>query len=346
VHTIESFVELGITLREMGCDVLCIKDMAGLLSPRDAYELVSGLVVEVGLPVHLHCHATSGMAEAAYYEAARAGVSVIDGAISALAGGTSQPPTETLVAMFRHTPYDTGLDMALLGQIANHFREARKRYGRFESTFTGVDTRVLANQIPGGMISNLANQLREQDALDRMDEVLDEVPRVRADLGFPPLVTPSSQIVGTQATFNVLGGERYGRVMRETKLYCQGMYGRPPAPMEPDVVARCLGDEQPIQGRAADLLEPEMAAARELLGDCYHDEEDAISVALFPQLAETYLRIRDSGGEDPAQLKAVLAAIAYDVNERNQRVHEHGPAGGGMNPWKMAGRWEITRYRG
>ncbi len=346
VHTIESFVALGTTLREMGCDVLCVKDMAGLLSPRDAYELVSGLVVEVGLPVHLHCHATSGMAEAAYYEAARAGASVIDGAISALAGGTSQPPTETLVAMLRGTPYDTGLDLALLGRIADHFREARKRYGRFESAFTGVDTRVLANQIPGGMISNLANQLREQDALDRMDEVLEEVPRVRADLGYPPLVTPSSQIVGTQATFNVLGGERYGRVMRETRLYCQGRYGRPPAPMDPEVVSTCLGDEEPIQGRPADLLPPEMPAARELLGDRYRDEEDAVTVALFPQLAETYLRIRDSGGEDPAQLRAALAAVAYDVHERNQRAHEEGPAAGGMNPWKLAGRWEITRYRG
>ncbi len=346
VHTIESFVELGRTLQRMGCDVLCIKDMAGLLSPRDAYNLVSGLVVEVGLPVHLHCHATSGMAEASYFEAARAGVTVIDGAISALSGGTSQPSTETLVAMLRDTPYETGLDLELLEQIAVHFREVRKHYGRFESSFTGVDTRVLSNQIPGGMISNLANQLRDQDALDRMDEVLAEVPRVRADLGFPPLVTPSSQIVGTQATFNVLTGTRYGTVTRETKQYCLGSYGKPPAPMDPEVVAAAVGDDEPIVGRAADGLEPEMPAAEEALGERAESVEDVIAHAIFPQLSEMYLKIRDQGDEDPDQLKAAMAAVAFDIHERNQRVTDDGPAEGGVNPWKLAGRWEITRYRG
>jgi len=345
VHTIDSFVELGVTLREMGCDVICIKDMAGLLSPRDAYDLVAGLVHEVELPVHLHCHSTSGMAEATYFEAARAGVSIIDGAISALSGGTSQPPTETLVAMFRGTPYETPLNLELLGEIAEHFREARKHYGRFESSFTGVDTRVLTNQIPGGMISNLANQLREQDALDRMDDVLAEVPRVRAELGYPPLVTPSSQIVGTQATINVLTGERYGTVTRETRLYCLGKYGQPPAPMSPEVVARAVGDEEPIVGRAADDLEPELPAAEALLGDRSAGEEDVITAAIFPQLAETYLEIRDRGGEDPEQLLAALAAVAFDVHERNQRVQDHGPTEDGVSPWKMAGRWEITRSR-
>jgi pyruvate carboxylase subunit B len=346
VHTIESYVELGQTLREMGCDLLCIKDMAGQISPKDAHDLVKGLVDEVGLPVHVHCHATSGMAEAAYYECARAGAAVIDGAISALAGGTSQPPTETLVAMFRDTPYDTGLDLELLGEIATHFREARKRYGRFESSFTGVDTRVLTYQIPGGMISNLANQLREQDALDKMGDVLEEVPRVRADLGYPPLVTPSSQIVGTQATFNVLTGQRYATVTRETRLYCLGKYGRPPAPLNPDVVELAIGDETPVEGRAADLLEPELPAAEERLGDRCEGIEDVITAAIFPQLTETYLKIRDTGGEDPDRLLAALAAVAFDVRERNTRVVDNGPATGGVNPWKLAGRWEITRARG
>ncbi len=345
VHTIESFVALGVTLREMGCDQLCIKDMAGLLAPKDAHALVAGLVHEVGLPVHLHCHATSGMGEASYYEAARAGVTVIDGAISALAGGTSQPPTETLVAMFQGTPYDTGLDLELLGQIADHFREARKRYGRFESAFTGVDSRVLTWQIPGGMISNLANQLREQEALDRMDEVLEEVPRVRAELGYPPLVTPSSQIVGTQATINVLTGQRYGTVTRETKLYCLGRYGRPPAPMDPEVVALAVGEEVPAEGRAADELDPELPGAEELLGDRSEGIEDVITAAIFPQLLETYLEIRDQGGEDPEQLLAALAAVAFDVHDRNQRVHDDDGPNGGINPWKLAGRWEITRSR-
>ena len=345
VHTIDSFVTLGQTLREMGCDVLCIKDMAGLLSPRDAYDLVSGLVHDVGLPVHLHCHSTSGMAEATYFEAARAGVSVIDGAISALAGGTSQPPTETLVAMLRGTPYETPIDLTLLNEIADHFREARKRYGRFESDFTGVDTRVLTYQIPGGMISNLANQLREQDALDRMDEVLDEVPRVREELGFPPLVTPSSQIVGTQATINVLTGQRYGTVTRETKLYCLGRYGQPPAPMDPEVVQLAVGDETPVQGRAADELEPELPAAADLLGDRSNGIEDVITAAIFPQLLGTYLEIRDQGGENPDELLAALAAVAFDVHDRNQTIEGGHGAGKGMNPWKMAGRWELTRFR-
>jgi pyruvate carboxylase subunit B len=345
VHTIDSFVALGKTLREMGCDVLCIKDMAGLLSPRDAYDLVSGLVHEVGLPVHLHCHSTSGMAEATYFEAARAGVSVIDGAISALAGGTSQPPTETLVAMLRGTPYETPIDLTLLDEIADHFRQARKRYGRFESDFTGVDTRVLTYQIPGGMISNLANQLREQDALDRMDEVLDEVPSVREELGFPPLVTPSSQIVGTQATLNVLTGQRYGTVTRETKLYCLGKYGQPPAPMDPEVVALAVGDEEPIVGRAADELEPELPAAEDLLGDRSNGIEDVITAAIFPQLLGTYLKIRDLGGEDPDELLAALAAVAFDVHDRNQTMEEDQGPRRRMNPWKLAGRWEITRFR-
>ncbi len=346
VHTIESFVAVGKTLREMGCDLVCVKDMAGLLSPRDAYELVGSLVHDVGLPVHLHCHATSGMAEATYYEAARAGVAVIDGALSALAGGTSQPPTETLVAMLQGTPYDTGLELGRLGEIADHFRDARKRYGRFESAFTGVDSRVLTYQIPGGMISNLANQLREQDALDRMDEVLEEVPRVRKDLGYPPLVTPSSQIVGTQATFNVLTGQRYGTVTRETKLYCLGKYGQPPAPMDPAVVKLAVGDETPITGRHADLLEPELPAAEALVGDRKQSDEDVITAAIFPQLLEQYLRIRDQGGEDPDQFRAALAAVAFDIHERNQRVADDGTGPrGGINPWKMAGRWEITRSR-
>jgi len=345
VHTIDSFVSLGQTLREMGCDILCVKDMAGLLSPRDAYDLVSGLVHDVGLPVHLHCHSTSGMAEATYFEAVRAGASVIDGAISALAGGTSQPPTETLVAMLKGTPYETPIDLTLLDEIADHFREARKRYGRFESDFTGVDTRVLTYQIPGGMISNLANQLREQDALDRMDEVLDEVPRVREELGFPPLVTPSSQIVGTQATINVLTGQRYGTVTRETKLYCLGKYGQPPAPMDPAVVELAVGAESPIQGRAADELEPELPAAEALLGDRSEGIEDVITAAIFPQLIGAYLKIREQGGEDPDALLAALAAVAFDVHDRNQTVEEDGGTGKGMNPWKLAGRWEITRSR-
>ncbi len=227
VHTIEQFVEQALELEAMGCDSVAIKDMAGLLTPAAAEALVSRLVARLRVPVHLHTHATSGLAAMCHLKAIEAGCRHVDTAISAFAGGASHPPTESLVAALRDTPWDTGLDLGLLQEIGAHFAEVRRRYRRFESEWTGVDTRVHVTQVPGGMISNLHAQLKAQGALGRMNEVLAEIPRVREDLGYPPLVTPTSQIVGTQAVLNVLTGERYKTVTNEVKAYLLGRYGRP-----------------------------------------------------------------------------------------------------------------------
>src|SRR5919108_536029 len=223
--------------------------MAGLLAPLEAYQLVTRLKAAVRVPIHLHSHYTSGMASMSALMAVLGGLDMLDTAISPLAGGTSHPPTETLVAALKNTPYDTGLELTKFTPIADHFRAVRKKYHQFESDFTGVDAEILTSQIPGGMLSNLAAQLAEQNALDKMKQVLEEVPRVRADMGYPPLVTPSSQIVGTQATLNVLTGERYKVITNETKNYFRGLYGRPPGPLNEEILARSLGDDEPVRTR-------------------------------------------------------------------------------------------------
>jgi len=228
VHDIHGYVKMAKELEELGADSICIKDMAGLITPYVAYELVKRLKAEVDLPIHLHSHCTSGMATAALIKAAEAGVDMVDTAISSLSGLTSHPPTESIVSSLQDTPRGTGLDLNLLAEIAAYFAEVRKRYKTFESGLMGVDVRVLRYQIPGGMLSNLVSQLREQNAEGRYEDVLAEVPRVRAELGYPPLVTPSSQLVGTQATLNVLLGERYKIIPKEVKNYVKGFYGRPP----------------------------------------------------------------------------------------------------------------------
>ena len=251
VHSLDRFVQQAKQLEDLGTDTLCIKDMAGLLAPMDAYTLIKRLKEAVRVPIHLHSHYTSGMASMSALMAILGGLDMLDTSISPLAGGTSHPPTETMVAALRGTPYDTRLDLPEFAPIADHFRTVRRRYHQFESDFTGVDAEILTSQIPGGMLSNLAAQLAEQNALDRMKQVLEEVPRVRADMGYPPLVTPSSQIVGTQATLNVLTGERYKVITNETKNYFRGLYGRPPGTLNPDVLARSLGDDEPVKiGRA------------------------------------------------------------------------------------------------
>ncbi len=304
VHTVEHFVELAKGLAEMGCDVIAIKDMAGLLTPAAARELVPAIKAAVDLPLHLHTHATSGVAELAQWEAVHAGCDIIDTAISPLAGGASHPATEAMVAAFQGGEYDTGLDLALLQEIAAYFREVRRKYKRFESDFTGVDTRVFVNQIPGGMISNLANQLREQGALEKMDEVLEEVPRVRADFGYPPLVTPTSQIVGTQAVLNVLTGKRYKVITNETKAYLKGMYGRPLGEIDEKVRKAALGDEEPIEVRPADLLEPELDRITREIGDKARSIEDVLSYALFPTVALEFFEQREKGELRPEPLDA------------------------------------------
>ncbi len=303
VHTIEGFVELAKGLAEMGCDSLAIKDMAGLLTPYATEALVKALKQAVDLPLHIHSHSTSGLAAMCHLKAIEAGAEHVDTAISSWSGGTSHPPTESLVAGLRGTEYDTGMDLELLQELALYFHEVRKKYHQFESEFTGVDTRVQVNQIPGGMISNLANQLKEQNALDRMPEVMEEIPRVRKDLGYPPLVTPTSQIVGTQAVINVLTGERYQTITNEVKLYLQGGYGRPPGPVNEELRRKAVGKQEIIEGRPADLLAPELEQLRQEIGDLAKSDEDVLTYAMFPEVGRQFLEQRAAGTLHPEPLE-------------------------------------------
>jgi oxaloacetate decarboxylase alpha subunit len=294
VYDVDYYVRIGKILEEMGADSICLKDMAGILAPEPAYQIVRRWKQELRIPVQLHSHYTSGMAAMAYWRAAEAGVDVVDCAISSMALQTSQPAAESIVAAFRGTPYDTGLDLGLLSEIAEYWREVRKKYREFDVAAPSVDTDVLRYQIPGGMMSNFISQLREQNALHRLPEVLEELPRVRADFGYPPLVTPSSQIVGTQAVINVLVGERYKMATKESKDYMRGFYGQPPGPINEEARRKIIGDEQPITCRPADLLEPELPAARKQAAPYMEKEEDVISVALFPHVALPFLQERMS----------------------------------------------------
>ena len=296
VHDDDAFVQIAQDLKALGADTICIKDMAALCTPYNAHRLVKRLKDEVGLPVQFHTHDTSGFAMAALVKVAEAGVDIVDTAISSLAGGTAQPPTEPFVAVMQDTDRDTGLDLNLLTEIAAYFKEIRQEHlPRFETGLTTSDIRVLLYQVPGGMLSNLVNQLREQNASDRYEEVLLELPRVREDLGYPPLVTPTSQMVGTQAVMNVLTGQRYKIILQEVKDYCMGMYGRPPAPINPDVLNMAIGDREPIAHRPADTLEPGWAKAKEEIGGLARSEEDIMSYALFPQQAREFFELRRAG---------------------------------------------------
>ncbi len=343
VHTVAGYVQVCRQLADMGSDSLCIKDMAGMIAPYAAYELVSELKTQIGLPVQFHTHYTSGMAMAAALKAAEAGVDVIDTAISALSGLTSQPPTESLVSSLAGSERDTGLDLNLLAEISAYFAGVRQKYQKFESGMLGVDVRVLQYQIPGGMLSNLMSQLREQGAEDRYEEVLAEVPRVRRELGYPPLVTPSSQIVGTQATLNVILGERYKIIPQEIKNYVRGYYGRPPAPIDPHIQQIVIGDEKPIDCRPADMLEPGMEKARQEIGDLAQSEEDIISYALFPQVARPFFerRARGSSGQG-----AMVAAIAALVCQGQGAAPAAPQPQAEMNAWKMAWRPQTPRWTG
>ncbi len=305
VHTIEQFVNEAKTLEQMGCDSIAIKDMAGLLTPYITEELVSALVAELKIPVHLHSHATAGLSAMCHLKAIENGCRHIDTAISAFAGGTSHPPTESMVAALRNTQYDTGLDLEALQEIGFYFHEIRKKYHQFESEFTGIDTRVQVNQVPGGMISNLSNQLKEQNALNRMNEVLAEIPRVREDLGYPPLVTPTSQIVGTQAVLNVLTGKRYGSITNEVKLYLQGKYGTPPGEVNSIVRQQAIGNEDVIDCRPADLIKPEIENLQEQIGELAESPEDVLTFAMFPEVGRDYLEHRKNGTLTPELLEPI-----------------------------------------
>lgn len=295
VHNYSFYMNMAKELQELGADSICLKDMAGILTPYNAYDIIKGWKENLDIPVQLHCHYTSGMASMAYLKAIEAGVDVIDCAISTMALQTSQPAIESIVATLEGSHHETGLDLSKLTDIAEYFKEIRKNYAQFDSSSASVDTNVLIYQVPGGMISNFVNQLKEQNAIDKLPQVLAEVPRVREDFGYPPLVTPSSQIVGTQAAINVILGSRYAVATDEVKNYVRGLYGRPPAVVNEDVRKKIIGDEKPITVRPADLIKPELPKARELGGEYIQKPEDAISVALFPLVAPDFLQKKMAG---------------------------------------------------
>ena len=293
VHTLDDFVDLAKELEALECDSVAIKDMAGLINPSTAYELVSRLKEETDLLVNLHCHCTSGMTPISYYAACEAGVDILDTAISPLAWGTSQPPTESMIAALQGTPYDTGLDLTALNDIKKYFDQLREKYAALiDPIAERVDTDVLIYQIPGGMLSNLISQLKEQNALDRYSDVLEEMPRVRKDMGYPPLVTPTSQIVGIQAVMNVLSGERYKTVSNEVKEYMKGNYGKPPAKVNEEIASKIIGDEEVITCRPADLLEPEFDKYKSegMEKGFVKNDEDALTYALYPAIAPAFLK--------------------------------------------------------
>jgi pyruvate carboxylase subunit B len=308
VHDIPHFVELAKGLADMGCDTIAIKDMAALLTPYTAFELVRAIIAATGLPVHTHSHATSGLAAMTHLKAVEAGATIIDTCVGAFAEGASHPTTQSLVAALAGTDYDTGLSLPLLEEISAYFKDVRKKYWQFESEFTGTDTRSLINQVPGGMISNLANQLKEQGAIDKMDAVLEEIPRVRQDLGYPPLVTPTSQIVGTQAALNVMTGARYKSVTNEVKLYLQGRYGRAPGHVNEEVKKLAIGDLDVTTCRPADLLADELDKLRGEIDSLARSDEDVMTYAMFPDLAKTWLQERAAGSLKPEQLLPKSAA--------------------------------------
>ena len=295
IHTFESYVELGKKLEEMGCNSICIKDMAGIISPQIAYDLVKALKKELKVPVFLHSHSTTGLAQMALLKAIEAGADGVDTAISIFSGGTSHPSTESLVYTLNEMDYDTGVDLGVCKKINDHFKPVQARFlteGGLNPSVLTTKSDALTYQVPGGMLSNLISQLTAVGKLDKLDEVLLETPKVREDMGYPPLVTPMSQMVGTQAVTNVLTGERYKLISNEVKAYCRGEYGHSPAPISEELMKKALGDEKPIEGRYDDTIEPEIPGAKAYLGDLAESEEDVLSYVAFPPQAEKFLRER------------------------------------------------------
>jgi oxaloacetate decarboxylase (Na+ extruding) subunit alpha len=366
VHTLDLFVKDAKRLESMGADSLCIKDMAGLLVPYAAYDLVKAIRKEVKIPLAIHTHYTSGVASMTLLKAIEAGIDIVDCAISPMAMGTSQPPTEAIVATLQGTPYDTGLSLPALSEVAEYFKPLREQYiksGLLDQKILGVDVNALIYQVPGGMLSNLVSQLKQSNASDKMEEVLKEVPRVRKDFGYPPLVTPTSQIVGTQAVFNVLMGERYKMVTKESKALVKGEYGKTPAPIPEDILKKILGDEKQITQRPADLIEPELESTRAKVKDLIVQDEDVLSYALLPQVAEAFFKARKEGFPAPAPEPARQAPKeekAETKNTKNEEVvavisgavaamaDEEGtmydlvsirPAA--MSPWVLSGRFRF-----
>jgi len=294
IHTVQKYVQYAKEQVQMGIDSLCIKDMAGILSPVRSKELVSALKKEIDVPIQLHCHATSGMAETAYLEGVRAGAGAIDCAVASMAGFSSQPPVQTLFAIFSETEYEVNLDLDAIRKVNKYFADLTPSRSKGRGYEPSIDAEILIHQIPGGMISNFRSQLEQQDALDKLPEVLEEVTRVREDLGYPPLVTPTSQIVGTQAVMNILSGERYKIVPQEVKSYVKGMYGRSPEPIKKDFMKKILGNEKPINHRPADDLKPILPDVAKSISqpELIKDEEDILSYCLFPEIAMEYFKWR------------------------------------------------------
>ena len=314
VYTMEYYSKYAKQLEEMGADSICIKDMAGLLKPYDAYDLVKTIKESVKVPVQLHTHYTAGLASMTLLKAVEAGVDVIDTAISPMALGTSQPPTEALVAALAGTPYDTGIQLTDLDKITKHFTPLREKYlanGLLNPKALKVDVNALVYQVPGGMLSNLMSQLAQAGKSDKLTEVLEEVPRVRADVGYPPLVTPSSQIVGTQAVFNVIMGERYKTVTKEFKGVVRGEYGKTPVAIDPAFVKKIIGDEKPIDYRPADALKPELEQLRSEIPQYLEQDEDVLSYALFPEVSKKFFEYR----------KAKKYGIDADHADKDNGIH-------------------------
>ncbi len=297
VHTTDYFVDLAGELEEMGADIICIKDMANILLPFTAADLVTKLKKRLKIPVHLHTHNTAGTGDMVYLKAIEAGCDIVDTALSPLGNGTSQPATEPLVATLRGTQYDTGIDIKALSEIATHFKQIKQRLindGFLSPEVLSIDINTLVYQVPGGMLSNLLSQLKQAGASHKYLEVLQEVPRVREDFGYPPLVTPTSQIVGTQAVLNVLAGERYKQVTKESQGLLRGAYGRLPGKPNPEVVKKVVGDQPIITGRPADDLQPELEKYRSEIAEFIEQEEDVLSYALFPQVALNFFKYRQA----------------------------------------------------
>jgi oxaloacetate decarboxylase alpha subunit len=339
VHNLQLWLDLAKQIEDMGAHSLCIKDMAGLLNPFTAYELVSSLKQTVDIPIQMHSHATTGLSTATILKCVEAGVDTVDTAISSMSMTYGHSPTETVVSIFENTDHDTGLNMTLLEEIAAYFREVRKKYAAFEGSLRGTDSRILVAQVPGGMLTNMENQLREQNATDRMDEVLQEIPRVREDLGYIPLVTPTSQIVGTQAVMNVLSGERYKAVTAETAGVLKGQYGAAPAPFNQALQEKVLDGEQPITCRPADLLEPEMDKLTAELIELADEQsiqleqgeqlvDDVLTYALFPQVGLKFLKNRGNPDEfEPVPtLESARQATASPAGMETYTISVNGEA--------------------
>lgn len=343
VHSIKGFVDYAKELVAMGGDSIVIKDMAGLITPYDAYELVSALKDCIDVPIVFHTHSTAGFGFASHLKAVEAGADILDLSNSALASGTSHPCTQSMVATLKGTKWDTKLDIKKMEQAAEVLRRVRKKYKKYESSYSLIDTRVLVNQIPGGMISNMANQLKEQNALDRMDEVMNEIPNVRADFGYPPLVTPSSQIVGTQAVLNVLSNERYKSISKEAKNLARGFYGKTPSNINSDLAARLknLGEEF-IEVRPADMLEDELQKAIEESRDFAFSPTDVISYAMFDSVAKEFLNERNSNNLKPESYESFESVdeelnkdfnIVVNGEQYNIKIEGSGHTQNGVKPF-------------